>query len=148
MAAKQFKPQFFVTRQNGAMIPLIAMDELPIHVQIQGVSRSLSAFETAGMTGVGTMESRHQFYVVDSMNNSKTIIPPVSEPTSATDSATSTPVLTPVNIGSPAPRKLTFADLDPARVVSSVGLQGTSLVLISLPDERQTCVIEFRCFRR
>ncbi|KIW68934.1 hypothetical protein, variant [Phialophora macrospora] len=69
MAAQQLKPQFFVTRQNGAMVPLIAMDELPLHVQVQDVPRSLSAFEIGGMTGIGLVEARHQFYVIESINN-------------------------------------------------------------------------------
>lgn len=81
----QLKPQFFVTRQNGAMVPLIAMDELPIHVQIHGVSRNLSAFEIAGMTGVGVAEARHQFYTVKSINNTKPL--PVSPPGAAPESA-------------------------------------------------------------
>lgn len=72
------KPQYFVTRQNGAMVPLIAMDELPYHVQIKNLSRSLSAWDTAGMTGVGVASSRHEHYVVGGMNNTKpaTVEPP------------------------------------------------------------------------
>jgi hypothetical protein len=58
MSSKQIKPQFFLTRQNGAIIPMIAMDELPIHVQIRGVSRNLCAMDdTAGMTSVGVRNS-------------------------------------------------------------------------------------------
>ncbi|EXJ73852.1 uncharacterized protein A1O5_03614 [Cladophialophora psammophila CBS 110553] len=101
MAPQQgLKPQFFVTRQNGAMVPLIAMDELPVHVQIEGVSRSLSAFDTAGMTGVGVREARHQYYVVQSMNNTmaipfngiRTPQTPISN-ASKPNSASSTPLL-------------------------------------------------------
>jgi len=120
MATLQFKPQFFVTRQNGAMVPLIAMDELPIHVQIQGVSRTLSAFEVAGMTGVGTVDARHQFYVVESMNNTKPIVFMPSNPNSATNSATSTPILTPTSLASPIPRKPSITDVNPIVDVSSL----------------------------
>ncbi|KAK5193776.1 hypothetical protein LTR99_005995 [Exophiala xenobiotica] len=66
------KPQFFITRQNGALVPLIAMDELPIHVQIRGVPRSMTAFDITGMTPLGLVEARHQYYVVESLNNSNT----------------------------------------------------------------------------
>lgn len=65
------KPQFFVTRQNGAMVPLIAMDELPIHLQLRHVPRLLDPYNIAGMTSVGVFESRHRFYVVESLNNAK-----------------------------------------------------------------------------
>ncbi|KIW89586.1 uncharacterized protein Z519_09742 [Cladophialophora bantiana CBS 173.52] len=101
MAPQQgLKPQFFVTRQNGAMVPLIAMDELPVHVQIEGVSRSLGAFDTAGMTGVGVREARHQYYVVQRMNNTmaipfngiRTPQTPISN-ASKPNSASSTPLL-------------------------------------------------------
>ncbi|KAI1610074.1 hypothetical protein EDD36DRAFT_63458 [Exophiala viscosa] len=65
------KPQYFITRQNGALVPLIALDELPANVQIRGVPRSLTAFNIAGMTPLGFCESRHQFYVVEGVNNTK-----------------------------------------------------------------------------
>ncbi|KIW54037.1 hypothetical protein PV05_06429 [Exophiala xenobiotica] len=65
-------PQFFITRQNGALVPLIAMDELPIHVQIRGVPRSMTAFDITGMTPLGLVEARHQYYVVESLNNTNT----------------------------------------------------------------------------
>ncbi|EXJ94839.1 hypothetical protein A1O1_03237 [Capronia coronata CBS 617.96] len=65
------KPQFFVTRQNGVMVPLIAMDELPVHVQLRNVPRILDPYNIAGMIGVGFYESRHQYYVVEALNNSK-----------------------------------------------------------------------------
>ncbi|EXJ60283.1 hypothetical protein A1O7_04435 [Cladophialophora yegresii CBS 114405] len=102
MASPQLKPQFFVTRQNGAMVPLIAMDELPIHVQIQGVSRTLSAFEIGGMTGVGLAEARHQFYVVESINNTKPIPFGPSNSKSTPDSAASTPSLRTADLAAPS----------------------------------------------
>ncbi|ETI24887.1 hypothetical protein G647_04257 [Cladophialophora carrionii CBS 160.54] len=102
MASQQLKPQFFVTRQNGAMVPLIAMDELPIHVQVQGVSRTLNAFEIGGMTGVGLAEARHQFYVVESINNTKPISFGPANPKSTPDSATSTPILRTTDLVAPS----------------------------------------------
>ncbi|KAK6365887.1 hypothetical protein LTS17_010853 [Exophiala oligosperma] len=70
---RTLKPQFFLTRQNGAMVPLVAMDEMPIHVQIRGVPRSLTAFEIAGMTPLGLVESRHEYHIVEAMNNMNNI---------------------------------------------------------------------------
>ncbi|KAJ9603520.1 hypothetical protein H2200_011706 [Cladophialophora chaetospira] len=102
---QQLKPQFFVTRQNGAMVPLIAMDELPLHVQIQGVSRTLSAFEVTGMTGVGLADSRHQFYVVESLNNTRQIPFTPSIPNSTTNSTAGTPILPTAALAPSAPGK-------------------------------------------
>ncbi|KIV82993.1 hypothetical protein PV11_05055 [Exophiala sideris] len=65
------KPQYFITRQNGALVPLIAIDELPANVQVRGVPRSLTPFAIAGMTSLGLCESQHQFYVVEGVNNTK-----------------------------------------------------------------------------
>jgi hypothetical protein len=85
MDSTQLKPQFFVTRQNGAMVPLIAMDELPLHVRIQGVPRTLDPFQIAGMQAAGAADSRHQFYVVESINNTKIITPPSTDSSAVSD---------------------------------------------------------------
>lgn len=65
MADQPLKPAFFVTRQNGSMVPLIPMDELPSTVNIRNVSRSLTPHDITGMTSVGTYEARHLQHVVD-----------------------------------------------------------------------------------
>ena len=67
-AAETLKPQFFVTRQNGTMVPLIAMDELPSTVNIREVPRILSPHDISGMTGVGTFNTRHMQHIVDGLN--------------------------------------------------------------------------------
>lgn len=59
------RPQHFITRQNGTMVPLVALDELPATIALRGVPRTLSPYDVAGMTGLGTMESQHRQYVVD-----------------------------------------------------------------------------------
>jgi hypothetical protein len=59
------RPQHFITRQNGTMVPLVALDELPATVSIRGVPRALSPYDVAGMTALGTVESQHRQYVVD-----------------------------------------------------------------------------------
>jgi hypothetical protein len=33
----------------------------------------LSAFEIGGMTGIGLVEARHQFYVIESINNTNPV---------------------------------------------------------------------------
>ncbi|ERF68860.1 hypothetical protein EPUS_04512 [Endocarpon pusillum Z07020] len=59
------RPQHFITRQNGTMVPLVALDELPATVSIRGVPRNLSAYDVAGMKCLGTVESQHRQYIVD-----------------------------------------------------------------------------------
>ena len=44
------RPQFFCTRPDGTLTPLVALDELPTSVTIRGISRTLNAGETQGMT--------------------------------------------------------------------------------------------------
>jgi hypothetical protein len=65
MSSESLKPQFFVTRQNGNMVPLIALDELPTTVEIRDVKRTLTPYDIAGMTSVGNHDTRHLKYVVD-----------------------------------------------------------------------------------
>ena len=59
------RPQFFCARPNGTLTPLIALDELPAHISIRGVPRILSPSDTQGMTSLGTVNPRAQFYIVD-----------------------------------------------------------------------------------
>jgi hypothetical protein len=71
------KPQYFIYRQNGSMVPLIAMDELPPNVQIRGVSRTIPPSDTAGMMCIGEVDARHGYYVVDvpaTQNNTNSIL--------------------------------------------------------------------------
>lgn len=63
------RPQFFCTRPNGTVTPLIAVDELPSHISIRGVSRALSPNDTQGMTSLGTVNARNQIYIVDGVPN-------------------------------------------------------------------------------
>ncbi|WEW57621.1 hypothetical protein PRK78_003088 [Emydomyces testavorans] len=59
------RPQFFVSRQDGSLTALIAVDELPPLMSIRGVPRLLSQNDTQGMTSLGSANHRGQFYVVD-----------------------------------------------------------------------------------
>ncbi|KAK1142590.1 hypothetical protein N8T08_007566 [Aspergillus melleus] len=63
--ASSIRPQFFCTRPNGTLTPLIALDELPPHVSIRGAPRTLSPNETQGMTSLGTVSPRAQSYIVE-----------------------------------------------------------------------------------
>ena len=62
---ESLRPQHFITRQNGTMVPLVALDELPATVSLRGVPRTLSPYDVGGMTGLGTVDSQHRQYVVD-----------------------------------------------------------------------------------
>ncbi|OJJ49245.1 hypothetical protein ASPZODRAFT_13969 [Penicilliopsis zonata CBS 506.65] len=66
--ASPIRPQFFCSRPNGSLTPLVALDELPSYVSIRGVPRLLSAGDTQGMTSLGAVTSRAQFYVVDGVS--------------------------------------------------------------------------------
>ncbi|KAL3464082.1 hypothetical protein BJX64DRAFT_276043 [Aspergillus heterothallicus] len=59
------RPQFFCTRPNGTLTPLIAVDELPVHITIRGAPRVLSPNETQGMTSLGSVSPRGQTYTVE-----------------------------------------------------------------------------------
>lgn len=61
----EIRPQFFVVRENNSITPLIALDELPNEIRIQGVPRNLSLAETGGMTNVGTRPARGVYYIVN-----------------------------------------------------------------------------------
>ena len=63
--ASPLRPQYFISRQNGTLTALIAVDELPPSLNIHGVPRVLSHNDTQGMTSLGTVSTRGQYYVVD-----------------------------------------------------------------------------------
>ncbi|KAJ5569964.1 uncharacterized protein N7459_009394 [Penicillium hispanicum] len=63
----QSRPGFFCSRPNGVVTPLIAMDELPTHIQIRGVSRTLTPGETQGMTSCGVANARAEPWIVDGL---------------------------------------------------------------------------------
>ncbi|KAL4970831.1 uncharacterized protein BDV14DRAFT_3460 [Aspergillus stella-maris] len=60
------RPQYFCSRPNGALVPLIAVDELPSSIFIHGAPPALSAAETQGMTSLGCLGPRGQIYLVES----------------------------------------------------------------------------------
>ncbi|KAJ5544736.1 Zinc finger CCCH-type [Penicillium sp. DV-2018c] len=59
------RPQFFCSRPDGTLTPLIALDELPTGISVCGVSRTLTAGETQGMTSCGLAAQRPENWVID-----------------------------------------------------------------------------------
>ncbi|KAJ5504074.1 hypothetical protein N7463_006948 [Penicillium fimorum] len=64
------RPRFFCTRPDGALTPLVAVDELPTNITIHGVSRTLNAGETRGMTSCGLATQRSEPWSVDGVTQS------------------------------------------------------------------------------
>ncbi|CAG8971289.1 hypothetical protein HYALB_00001456 [Hymenoscyphus albidus] len=54
----------FIVRKTGQIVPLIAVDELPPSLHIDGVPRYLSIVETKGMLKLGLQEEREGYYRV------------------------------------------------------------------------------------
>ncbi|KAL4887046.1 hypothetical protein BJY04DRAFT_213009 [Aspergillus karnatakaensis] len=59
------RAQFFCSRPDGTLTPLVAVDELPANITIRGVPRVLSPGETQGMTSLGSLSSRGQCFTVE-----------------------------------------------------------------------------------
>jgi hypothetical protein len=55
-------PGYFLVRTTGEVVPLIAVDELPLGIEIVGVPRSLDLEETIGMLNLGLSRSTGSFY--------------------------------------------------------------------------------------
>lgn len=58
------KPDYFLLRPNGAMVPLIPLDEIPATVQIGNVKPLLSPEDIQSMKCVGNAEPRRRQYIV------------------------------------------------------------------------------------
>ena len=63
--AVPLRPQYFLSREDGTLTALVAIDELPSFISIRGVPRTLSHNDTQGMTSLGTVNSRGQHYLLD-----------------------------------------------------------------------------------
>lgn len=102
------KPQFFVLRQNGSLVPLIAMDEMPHNIRIEGVPRTMTLKDTVGMVNIGEYPSRHGHHQVQDTNSlSETYKHISSRPTRSTrpsmvqDARLTEQVASPISIKSP-----------------------------------------------
>jgi hypothetical protein len=51
-----------VIRSNGEVVPLIAIDELPLGLNIVNVPRNLTLDETVGMLSLGLQQRSKTFY--------------------------------------------------------------------------------------
>jgi hypothetical protein len=57
-------PEYFLVRTTGEVVPLIAVDELPIGCDLVGVPRSLDLKNTSGMLNLGLQRSSGAFYEI------------------------------------------------------------------------------------
>ena len=61
------RPTHYVFRPDGTIAPLVAVDELPEHVQISGVPPLLSPADTQGLTSLGVVPRAGSVYIVETM---------------------------------------------------------------------------------
>ncbi|KAG9232922.1 hypothetical protein BJ875DRAFT_62862 [Amylocarpus encephaloides] len=62
--ARKPRPSYFLVRNTGEVVPLIAVDELPPSVSLVGVPRALNLEDTIGMLNLGLQRSSEAFYHV------------------------------------------------------------------------------------
>lgn len=60
-----FRPRHFISREDGTLTALIAVDELPPAVRIVGVPRILQPSQIEGMKSCGVEPHRHQHYIIE-----------------------------------------------------------------------------------
>ena len=63
-------PQYFVSRSDGTLTPLIAVDELPSSVRIVGVPAVISQAETINMMSLGVKERSQAKYILEMLDSS------------------------------------------------------------------------------
>lgn len=68
--SEPIKPMFWLARQNGAIVPLIAMDEIPHNIRVEGVPRVMNVQDVHGMVGIGEYPSRHRLHHIYDINKS------------------------------------------------------------------------------
>jgi hypothetical protein len=66
------RPSYFLVRTTGDVVPLIAVDELPLGVDLIGVPRSLDLDETIGMLNLGLQRSTGSCYQIVKRMEDKT----------------------------------------------------------------------------
>lgn len=64
------RPQYFVSRNDGSLTPLVAVDELPSSIHIIGVPPVISQAETINMTSLGVKERTQIKYIVETIDSS------------------------------------------------------------------------------
>lgn len=74
-------PTHFICRDNGDVVPVIALDDLPPSVRVSGVPRTFRGLhDTAGMVNLGVAPRKGGFYVVDIVHTDRNIPHPSSSP--------------------------------------------------------------------
>ena len=59
------RPRHFISREDGTLTALIAVDELPPAVRIAGVPQNLQPSQIEGMKSCGVEPHRHQYYIIE-----------------------------------------------------------------------------------
>ncbi|KAL9042651.1 MAG: hypothetical protein Q9214_003713 [Letrouitia sp. 1 TL-2023] len=67
------KPRYFVSRPDGTITPLIALDELPSSIRLTGVPTTMSTAETTGMISLGVEERSSGRYMIDMTERYSTV---------------------------------------------------------------------------
>lgn len=62
-------PVYFISRSSGVLVPLIAADELPLNIRLQGVPRVLQYDQTRNMHHLGTIASNGTTYKLQEGDN-------------------------------------------------------------------------------
>lgn len=60
------RPRYFLVRYDGALTPLVAVDELPPSLRIRGVPAVLSYANTQGMVSLGVVARSERRYILES----------------------------------------------------------------------------------
>jgi len=67
-------PGYFLVRNTGEVVPLVAVDELPPSIEIDGVPRSLDLEETIGMLNLGLQRSTGSYYRIVQTMEGKALV--------------------------------------------------------------------------
>ena len=67
------RPQYFVAREDGTLTPLIAVDELPLTLQIAGAPATISPAGTQNMVSLGLKERSSHRYTVSFLGHADSI---------------------------------------------------------------------------
>ncbi|KAK7552761.1 hypothetical protein IWX49DRAFT_556818 [Phyllosticta citricarpa] len=74
------RPDWFIQRDNGNYVPVLAVDELPVEVHLEGVPRNINQDKAKGMTFLGNWQYTGQTYSLVSKEQ-KTAQPPTANST-------------------------------------------------------------------
>lgn len=81
--------RYFISRNNGTIVPLLPADELPYNIRLEGVQRVMKMENASGMTLVGTLPFTGRFFKLDT-NPSQRPTADIADKPIAPPSATAT----------------------------------------------------------